>query len=376
MNFVLNMPSNQRVDVVVIGGGPAGTACAIALAKTGYSVAVLERSRYEKIRVGETLAPAARVLLSQLGVWDHFQSDGHIPSPGIISAWGSPERYENDFIFNPYGCGWHLDRRRFDAMLALAAQKTGVSIHLSTRVVTCTRQPFGCWWIEAMHESLPIRFQANFLVEATGRTHSLTGKPATKKIVYDKLMGVIKLLKVNSPTLESDYYTLVEASEEGWWYSAVLPDNNLVVAYMTDADLLPKGHVLLADFWKKCLQKAPHTLSRVQLCSWSSSLVCVGASSYRRNCVADAQWLAIGDAASAFDPLSSQGIYKALQSGIAAAKVINESQNGCQDSLDKYTQEVEKNFTNYLHTRVEYYKQERRWTDSVFWQRRQVLTVR
>lgn len=370
------MPCSQRVNVLIIGGGPAGTAAAIALAKTGQTVAVLERSRYETTRVGETLAPAARVLLSELGVWERFQSDGHLPSPGIISAWGSEELYENDFIFNPYGCGWHIDRRRFDAMLALAAKEVGASVYLSTRVVTCTQQPSGCWWIEALCDGLPISFQAEFLVEATGRTSSLAAKPATKRMIYDKLVGVIKFLTINSPILACDCRTLVEASKEGWWYSAVLPNNNLVVAYMTDTDLLPRKSIPLADFWQECLRKVPHTQARVESCLWNSSFHTVAAFSYRRNCVADHQWLAIGDAASAFDPLSSQGIYKALQSGITAARVIKASQSNCQASLNEYAAHVEKSFAEYLQMWAAYYNRERRWSDSVFWQRRQTVPAK
>lgn len=358
------MTSRQKVDVVIIGGGPAGTSTAIALAQSGQTVAILERSRYETVRVGETLPPAVRVLLSELGVWERFQADGHVPSPGIISAWGSPEIYDNDFIFNPYGSGWHLDRRRFDAMLALAAEDAGASVYLSTRVVTCTQQPSGCWSIEAICDGQPIVFQADFLVEATGRASSLVGKPATKRIVYDKLIGVIKYFF--SPV--GDCRTLVEASESGWWYSALLPDNNLVVAYMTDADLLPRGPQP-ADVWQERLQQVPHTLARIESCAANSSVKSIAAYSYQRNCVADTQWLAIGDAASAFDPLSSQGISKALQSGQAAAKAIQASQSSCQ-SLNEYAADVEKSFDKYLQARAAYYNREKRWSSSIFWQRR------
>src|SRR5688572_11234517 len=109
---------DERFDVAIIGGGPAGTSSAIALARTGRSVAVLERSGYEEARIGETLPPEARVPLVRLGVWDRFLEQGHARSPGTASAWGREELEENDFIFNPFGNGWHLDRRRFDAMLA------------------------------------------------------------------------------------------------------------------------------------------------------------------------------------------------------------------------------------------------------------------
>src|SRR5438045_2486728 len=112
----------NRFTVIILGGGPAGTATALALLKYGYSVLILERSLYEDWRVGETLPPHVQTLLGSLGLWDHFLQDGHLPSPAILAAWGSAHLFETHFIFNPYGLGWHLDRMRFDAMLTLAAE--------------------------------------------------------------------------------------------------------------------------------------------------------------------------------------------------------------------------------------------------------------
>ena len=71
-----------------------------------------------------------------------FLEDGHLESPGIASSWGGPNLYENDFIVNPYGPGWHLDRRRFDLMLAHAAQASGVEVlRGSVRLPSAISQP-------------------------------------------------------------------------------------------------------------------------------------------------------------------------------------------------------------------------------------------
>ncbi|MDQ3913117.1 MAG: tryptophan 7-halogenase, partial [Actinomycetota bacterium] len=97
----------------------------------------------------------------------------------------------------------------------------------------------------------------------------------------------------------------------------------------------------------------------------------VAANSYRMDLVTGNNWLAAGDAALAFDPLSSQGIYHALRSGLLAARAIEDCQAGDQTALGEYSWETQRRFDRYLRMRAEYYSQERRWSCSAFWQRRQ-----
>ncbi len=94
VHSIRHLPSPE-CDVVVIGGGPAGAATAIALARTRRSIVVIEKSRYEQPRIGETLPPAARPLLVELTVWESFLGAGHLSSPGVLSAWGDEELYRD-----------------------------------------------------------------------------------------------------------------------------------------------------------------------------------------------------------------------------------------------------------------------------------------
>ena len=97
-------------DVAVIGGGPAGAVAAFELASNGLKTILLESEISPAPKIGETLPPEARSVLQSLGLWEAFLDDGHLASVGICSAWNSAALAERDFIFNPYGCGWQLDR--------------------------------------------------------------------------------------------------------------------------------------------------------------------------------------------------------------------------------------------------------------------------
>ena len=108
---------------------------------------------------------------------------------------------------------------------------------------------------------------------------------------------------------------------DGWWYSAWLPDGRLVVAFMTDADLLPKGQSQL-QLLAGATSQTVHTRARTSGLSNERPLQWITAASEVLECSGGTGWLATGDAALSFDPLSSQGICRALQSGLLAARTI------------------------------------------------------
>jgi flavin-dependent dehydrogenase len=333
-------------------------------------VVVIERSEYKSRKVGEILPPIIKNLLVNLGVWDRFLSEKPLPSLGIRSAWGQPDLYENNFFFNPYGNGWHVDRQRFDAMLAKAIEEADVILHCGARLVSCVPVDGTGWDLEIVCQDKRFKYRSKFLVDATGRASAVAVKQGAKRISYDQLIGVVGFL---SPTSEifTDYYMLLEAVEDGWWYSAVLPDFRLVVAYMTDADLYAKGVKSSVTYWQDQLRKASHTQSRTASYVRKSSLIVVSANSCRTDQITGRNWLAVGDAAIAFDPLSSIGVYKALESGLQVARSIEDYLAGKEKALQDYSSWVNKSFQEYLILRQKYYSKEGRWQNSKFWQRRQ-----
>src|SRR5262249_27626456 len=121
-------------------------------------------------RFGETLPPDAKPLLHRLGVWEAVHKDAHLPSPGITSVWGSEEPYENDYIFNPYGNGWHLDRTRFDRTLMDVAEQAGAEVFRGAHVLACTRTEEAQWSVTFEDAGGQRAIDAAFAIEATGRS--------------------------------------------------------------------------------------------------------------------------------------------------------------------------------------------------------------
>ena len=103
--------------VLVIGGGPAGSSLALALASTELSVILIERSKKSSFKVGESLIPSVNSMLKELKVWNILSDYDHLPSFSSAASWGSPALIYNDFIHQGQSNGWHLDRRQFDHQL-------------------------------------------------------------------------------------------------------------------------------------------------------------------------------------------------------------------------------------------------------------------
>ena len=361
--------------MAVFGGGPAGTATALALARLGCSAIVIERTCYDTVRIGETLPPKVRALLVNLRVWEAFLAQNHCRSFGIHSAWGRRELYANDFIFSPYGDGWHVDRTRFDSMLAEAAEDAGVQAFRGAQLISIQKRSGSGWRIEIGAGAKQVGWHTQFIVDATGRASTIARKQGATRISCDHLIGVVAFFAPDSCARAANNFTLVEAVEDGWWYSALLPNGQVVAAFMTDADIYARASRNLRYRLKEQLQKTEHTKAR--LCGWTPTSVpqVLSANSSRLDKLASTNWLAVGDAAMAFDPLSSQGVYKALETGFRVAEAIRDRLSGDAEAFLKYAAKLKEHFDRYLALKAYYYSRERRWPDSLFWKRRRADAI-
>lgn len=220
----------------------------------------------------------------------------------------------------------------------------------------------------------PLRLRARMVVDATGRQVAFARRQGARKVAADALVGAFVFFAAD-PARKIDHgHTLIEACAEGWWYSAALPADRRVVCFMTDADLLRAYGLHEPAAWHALAGQAPETVRRLQGARPLGPPAVRAAGSFVLDRVAGSRWLAVGDAASTFDPLSSRGIFKALQSGIRAARTIREALEGNEDATGDYERLVHSEYEQYLQVRETYYGQEARWPGHPFWARRQGRT--
>lgn len=351
---------DHDVDVIVVGGGPAGAAAGMALAVRDVAVAVVTSSRRKPVRIGETVPPTIAQPLTRLGVYDAFLSDAHIPAPGTIVCWGEDEPYETDSITNPYGHGWHLDRARFDTMLLSAASRAGAHIHQLDGFAQVEHGQRG-WSVSGADRHV---LRAPMLLDATGRSARIATRHGAARRREDRLIGLVAFGVART----HDHRTVIEACEHGWWYAAVLPRGRAVTAFMTDADLLPAGTAGRERLWKRALSET--ILVRDVMTSAAGGLrlhaapACTGALSAS----AGSDWVAVGDAARTVDPLSGQGVTQACQSALHAAEALGDG--GHPSALRGLSADNAEAHRRDVVTGLGHYRRETRWPRSPFWMRR------
>jgi flavin-dependent dehydrogenase len=354
-------------DVIILGGGPAGAAAAIPLARSGLAVAILERSAYADTRIGDTLSPEANAWLHRLGVWDAFAAVPRIASPGVVSLWDTPDPVESDFLFNPFGNGWHIDRIRFDQMLAKAATHSGTTVLLRARASSCLLTEQGTWRVSGDLSGQRVTFEGRFLIDATGRSRWLGRCQGVKTHAADRLLAFIAHVKL--PTC-FDHRLYLEAASEGWWYAAPLPGQQAIIAYLTDSDLVSNVYGRWHGFWGHQCARSRLIYRKFESSGLDGPVRVRCANSSWLDKVTGSHWLAVGEAALAHDPLSGCGLCFALASGWCAAQTVIEHLRGVPRALEQFQDWVDSVTGRYVTARREYYGRVSFSSKSLFWTRR------
>lgn len=331
------------------------------------SIALVDAGRESPFRIGESVPPPIKPFLDQLGLGVPFQIDGHAPAFRTYSAWGQSELISNEFFLYVHNTGWRLDRARFDRMLRTEAERRG-AILLTAAITALTFE--GNSWHIGCGSGETIR--ARFIVDATGRSATLSRLLGLKPVKHDRLLACAVFFEQQGTTdLLGVDAAVVEPCREGWWYTAPLPEGRRVAMLMTDSDIARYLRISHYATWQNCVDKTLHIRPLLATAQPLSPPLFWSAASRYLDSASQTNMLAVGDALSSFDPLSSQGIIKALRSAIFASYAIADRfLHDDASGMVRYRALTEREFVSYLETRCDYYRQEQRWPDATFWQRR------
>ena len=239
----------QHYDVLVFGAGPAGSTAALNLAPLR-RVALVEPRTEVPRRIGESLLPAASRLLGDMGILDSFQVEAHSPYYGNRSSWDLLTGAKPDFLRDPDGHGWHLDRPRFEAWLRRMAVERGSVLFAPARMEAIERGG-DSWEVLLTTEAGAVPIVAGVVIDATGRGAHVARRLGASRCTQDRLVCGWVCLEIAGEQTSGHGagFTHIQATEDGWWYTAPIPGNRRMLAFHTDSDLpaarlatQPAGH--------------------------------------------------------------------------------------------------------------------------------------
>jgi len=345
-------------DAVVAGAGPAGAAAAQTLARAGVRV-LLADAVSPAHKVGEALPGAALRLLQALDFPRPGPEGPHTPIRGTLSAWGSSDLVATDALRDRDGPGWRLDRSGFDASLRAAARGSGAGWR-AAGVAAMMRD--GSEWTVRLTSAET--FKARWLIDATGRRATVARRLGARRLRDARLVACYAVGQPGADVPLSR--TLIEAVPQGWWYAARLPGGAPVAGLHVgpeDARRLATD----AAAWRTALAGTRHVAERFLPSLFGSLLPPLDAGGSRLDRLAGEGWIACGDAALAFDPVSGQGILAALHGGIMAARGVLGALGGDPGAVPAYGNQMERVRRAYEVQWTEAYRDEQRWPGEAFW---------
>jgi len=378
-------------DVIIVGAGPAGAATAATLASLGERVLLVDAHTSPRATLGESLPPIA------IGLVNHFLGEAlahehnrgcAFRTSGNVSLWATEQADVKDFFFTATGFGLCVDRRAFDEALRTRAVAVGATLQKGLRFESCVALmgSDANWEVSLRSAKQLVNYRARYLVDCSGRG-AVVAKALGVPIIgqTDNLFAYAQWFSLDAE--DDDRYTRLEASQDGWWYSNRLPtteknQTTRLVVFHCDKDLPQAKAAANQSGFNQLLSSSAHIGPLLKAKGYQSRGAIRGspANSQRLATFCGDGWLAVGDSAQAYDPLSSQGIDKALRAGSQAGHMIhyalrdsphNPSGLGATNSfIERYEQQQQQLWQTYVSQLNFYYRQQTRWAEHPFWQRR------
>jgi flavin-dependent dehydrogenase len=363
---VNNTPTTQVVDAVVLGAGIAGSTAASILARNGINVLMIDGKAARRFHLGEHLAPYALPTILNTGISQELLYSTHLPSPGVLSCWGSDTPANKDYFLSPFKTGLNLNRAVLNNQFREMAIScgSGFSCARATNLAIDRQNIYTLELDDGTHKYL---VSCKGIIDSTGRSRYLPRRSQTAIQSLNSLVAIASWYTAKADNTPALSWMLLEAAEYGWWYSLLVPDSRLVVVLICDQGFINRSHQERNSLLNDLLRYAPYTHERIQQTQGllhRSVKLC--STSYLERASGHG-WIAIGDAAATFDPILGSGITHAIQSADAGAHAFMKFLDGDQDALVSYSDAEHKTIRLYLQRQFQAYQLEQRWPSSRFW---------
>jgi flavin-dependent dehydrogenase len=322
--------NTRELDVIVIGGGPAGSAASTLMSQQGLRVTLFERERFPRFHIGESLIPETYWVLKRLDMLPKMQRSRFVKKYSVqfVNAAG---KLSAPFYFwdnKPHECSqtWQVVRSEFDQMMLENAREQGVDVHEETRVVDVLFDGERAVGVTIQDASGRRDVRARVVVDASGQNGLLQNRfnlrvwdpVLNKSAVWTYWKGAYRDTGKN----EGATMVLQTADKQGWFWYIPLHDDRVSVGVVAPARQLLKGRGPAERIYTDEVEKCPAVRERLAGAKRITGYFVTKDYSYRAKQAAGEGWVLIGDAYAFLDPLYSSGVLLALRSGEMAADAI------------------------------------------------------
>jgi flavin-dependent dehydrogenase len=330
------MKNSTSPQVIVIGGGPAGSTASTIIAQHAYKVQLFEREHFPRFHIGESLIPETYWVLKRLNMLPKMQESRFVKKYSVqfVSQKG---KLSEPFYFmdhKPHECSqtWQVLRSEFDQMMLKNAEEHGVQVHHGVRVLDVLFDGDRAVGVDIQDESNTRgTVHADVIVDASGQSSLIMNKlklrewdPVLKKAaLWTYFEGAFR----DTGRDEGATLVLQTQGKNGWFWYIPLHNNIISVGVVAGFDYLFKGRGENETVYQEELARCPAVRERISIGRQVDKFRAAKEYSYRSRQVAGDGWVLVGDAFGFLDPLYSSGVLLALKSGSLAADAVVEGLN-------------------------------------------------
>lgn len=315
---------NGAYDVAIIGGGPAGSTAATLLARAGRRVIVIERDKFPRFHIGESLLPFSMQAFTRLGLHEKFLRAGFIEKFGGEMCGACSDEgvkfYFQDGFRSKTDRSYQVSRAEFDKVLLDHSRENGAEVHEETSVEKVDFDSERARLYTSLGE-----VRARYVIDASGRNSLLANKYKLKHKYehLNKISIFAHYENVDRDAGRDGTLTRMVRGIDRWFWMIPLSPTRMSIGVVLDSGAYQRSHLSPEEFLEAALAEQPLIASRMRESERVSPVHVAADFSYRNNPMTGERWMLAGDAAGFIDPVFSSGVFLAILTGEQCADVLN-----------------------------------------------------